>query len=112
MLTLATVSLAVAGATILTAIYRYILYPALLSPLAKIPSGHWTAHFSPVWILYLRYTDTENEAVFKLHQKKGPILRLGPNELSVNCYEGGLKTVYLGGFRRPDFYAHRFTNYG
>lgn len=93
-------------------IYRYIVYPAFLSPLSKMPAAHWTSHFLPLWISYIRYMNRENKTIFRLHQEKGPILRLGPNDLSVNCYEGGLKTVYTGGFPKNDFYANRFTNYG
>ncbi|KAL4909804.1 hypothetical protein BDW74DRAFT_165181 [Aspergillus multicolor] len=87
--------LAVAAASLL---YQYIIYPAFLSPLFKIPTGHWFAHISPLWILSVRRRRQENQTVFELHEKYGKAVRLAPNTVSLNCYEGGLKQVYLGGF--------------
>lgn len=49
--------------------------------------------------------------MYELHKRRGPILRIGPNELSVNCYEGGLRTIYAGGFEKHDFYLGRFKTY-
>ncbi|KAJ9615323.1 hypothetical protein H2200_001398 [Cladophialophora chaetospira] len=92
-------------------VFKFIVQPAFLSPLAKIPAGHWSAHFSPLWILYIRWTNQENATILRLHQEKGKILRLGPSELSVNDYAEGLKKIYMGGFPKNNFYAHRFTNY-
>ncbi|KAL8777930.1 MAG: hypothetical protein Q9213_007643 [Squamulea squamosa] len=41
----------------------------------------------------------------------GDIVRLGPNEVGINCVDGGLRTVYAGGFEKPYFYD-QFRNYG
>lgn len=101
-----------AYAAIIFGIYKFIIYETFLSPLSKIPAANWTTHWSPWWLYWLRYTRTENQTVYELHKKLGPIVRMAPNELSVNCYEGGLKTIYTGGFPKHDFYARRFTNYG
>ncbi|RDW84314.1 hypothetical protein BP6252_01904 [Coleophoma cylindrospora] len=60
---------------------------------------------------YLRWRGPENKTIYIQHVEKGPILRTGPRELSVNCYEGGVKTIYGGGFEKNEFYA-RFENYG
>lgn len=95
----------------LFAIYRLCIYPTFVSPLSKIPTAHFTSHLSPFWIYYIRWRNTENVTLHELHKVKGPILRLAPNELSINCYEGGLKTVYGGSFGKTDFYARRFINY-
>ncbi|KAF2100965.1 cytochrome P450 [Rhizodiscina lignyota] len=92
-------------------IYKFIVYPAFFSPLSKIPAANWTIHICPLWIYWIRYINIENQTILKLHQAKGPIVRIGPSELSVNCYDGGLKTIYGGGFPKHDFYARRFTNY-
>lgn len=94
------------------AIIKLYIYPAFISPLSKIPSAHPTASFSPLWSYYIRYANIENNTLYRLHKAKGPIVRLGPNELSVNCYDEGLKTVYTGGFEKTEFYPHRFENYG
>lgn len=95
----------------LSLVYRFIVYPAFLSPLAKIPAGHWSAHISPLWILYIRRSNQENYTILRLHREKGKIVRLGPSELSVNDYAEGLKKIYMGGFHKNNFYANRFTNY-
>lgn len=44
-----------------------------------------------------------NRTVHAAHQKHGPIVRLGPNELSVNCVDGGIRTIYAGGFEKHDW---------
>ena len=92
--------------------YRCLLHPALLSPLSKIPDAHWSSPFSSVWILWKRYDGAENKAIHAAHEKYGPIIRLGPNDISVNCVEGGIKTIYTGGFEKPDWYPNAFFNYG
>ena len=92
-------------------IYRYLIHPIFISPLSKIPSAHLTASWSPFWILWVRYTDTEPETIHSAHVKHGPIVRLGPNELSVNCLDGGVRTIYMGEFEKPFFYD-QFQNYG
>jgi unspecific monooxygenase len=53
----------------------------------------------------------ENRAVHAAHEKHGSIVRLAPNEISVNCVNGGLRTVW-GGFDKPDWYPNIFDNYG
>ncbi|KAH6680746.1 cytochrome P450 [Halenospora varia] len=108
---LLSVSSLVAFAIVLAGFYKFLLVPLFLSPLSKIPSAHPTTHISPFWIYYIRWANIENGTLYKLHKKKGPIVRLAPNELSVNCYEGGIKTIYGGGFEKTEFYARIFHNY-
>ena len=98
------------GATIF--IYQYFVYPVFLSPLSKIPNAHSTCSFSSTWILWKRYRANENKAIHLAHQRYGDIVRLGPRELSINCVEGGIKTVYSGGFEKHDWYSDVFDNYG
>ena len=92
-------------------LYKFIIYPAAISPLSKIPNAHWSAPYSPLWILWVRYKHTENRDVLAAHQKLGPAVRLGPNEISVGTIDGGVKTVFGGGFEKGDWYAV-FDNYG
>ncbi|KAI4187931.1 MAG: hypothetical protein LQ348_003994 [Seirophora lacunosa] len=101
--------LAVVG--IAYAIYKFFIYPVYKSPLSKIPPAHFTASWSPLWILWIRYTSIEVQTIHKAHLKHGPVVRLGPNEVSVNCVDGGLRTVYTGGFEKTYFYD-QFENYG
>lgn len=83
--------------------YKYFLHSLLLSPLSKIPNAHSTSPFSPFWILWVRYTRVENRVVHDAHQRLGPVIRLGPNEISVNQVNGGIRTVYSGGFDKPEW---------
>ncbi|KAJ4392998.1 hypothetical protein N0V93_002202 [Gnomoniopsis smithogilvyi] len=90
--------------------YRFIIYPAFLSPLAALPNAHWSARFSPLWILYKRYAHRENGALVAAHKRLGPYVRTAPNEVSVDDVEG-IKQIYMGGFEKPEWYAI-FDNYG
>ncbi|KAL9120574.1 MAG: hypothetical protein Q9187_002869 [Circinaria calcarea] len=49
--------------------------------------------------------------ISSVHQKHGPVVRLGPNEISVNS-PAGLRTIYLGGFQKDEWYPKTFLNYG
>ena len=53
-----------------------------------------------------------NRATYAAHQKWGPIVRMAPMELSINCVDGGLRTVYGGGFEKHDWYPRLFPSYG
>lgn len=93
-------------------LYKYLLFPAFLSPLAKIPNAHFTSCISPAWILWKRYRRLEVRTIHAAHQRLGSIVRLAPNELSVNCVDGGIRTIYSGGFDKPEWYKNLFSNYG
>ncbi|KAK1728414.1 hypothetical protein CaCOL14_012841 [Colletotrichum acutatum] len=104
---LVTVAIASAAAWLL---YTLILQPLFLSPLSKIPAPHWSCHISPLWILYTRKSNRQNRTLHAAHFKLGPVVRIGPNELSVDGYDA-LKTVYQGGFEKDQWYSI-FNNYG
>ena len=98
-------------------VFFYILWvqviiPTFISPLSKIPNAHFTSSFSPFWILWKRYVAQENRAIHAAHVKHGEIVRLGPNEVSINCVDGGIRTVYSGGFEKWAWYPNQFENYG
>jgi hypothetical protein len=105
-------SIPLIGAIVLSllALYKFFVYPTFLSPLSKIPPVHWTCSFSPLWILWIRYNNRENKVVHAAHLKLGSVIRLGPNELSLNSLQG-LRTVYAGGFEKGQWYSI-FDNYG
>ncbi|TRX92161.1 hypothetical protein FHL15_007028 [Xylaria flabelliformis] len=90
--------------------YRYLLYPLFFSPLAQIPTPHWTCSISDAWILYARFRGRENRILQAAHKKCGPIVRVGPRELSVNSVEA-VKTIYQGGFDKHSWYSV-FDNFG
>ncbi|KZF24939.1 cytochrome P450 family protein [Xylona heveae TC161] len=93
------------------ALYKYIIYPLFLSPLSKLPNAHPTAPISPAWILYCRWSGRENRSIQAAHAKYGPVVRLGPNEISVNSVEDGIRPVYSGGFEKHAWYPNVFSNY-
>lgn len=94
------------------AVYRFVIHPVFLSPLSCIPSAHWSAPISRLWILYYRSREEETPTVHSAHQRLGPIIRLAPNEISVNSVDGGIRSVYSGGYEKGDWYRNIFSNYG
>ncbi|CAG7923832.1 unnamed protein product [Penicillium olsonii] len=92
--------------------YKTIIYPFFISPLAKIPNAHWSAPFTPAWMLWRRFTSRNNRTIQDLHERLGPIVRLGPSEISINCVDGGIKSVYTGGFEKHDWYPRVFASFG
>ena len=93
-------------------LYRYFIYPVFISPLSKIPSSHFTAPFCPAWILWVRYSRIETRTLLSCHERLRPFIRLGPNEVSVNCVDGGVRTIYNGEFKKPGWSVNRFGTYG
>jgi hypothetical protein len=96
---------------IILILYNYIVFPLWISPLSKIPNAHFTCAFSSGWIMWQRFKEEETHVIYAAHQKQGPIVRLGPSEVSVNCVDGGLRTIYAGNFEKPGWY-NMFINYG
>lgn len=92
-------------------LYEFVLYPACLSPLCRLPNAHWSSPFSSLWINHIRYRMRENHAIFHAHKLYGPIVRLGPKEVSVNSVDDGVRTVYGTGYEKGEWYAI-FNNYG
>ena len=104
---------AIAGASLaLLLLYKYILHPAFLSPLSKIPNAHWTAPVSPLWMLWKRFQSKNNRTIHAAHERLGPAVRLAPSEISINCVDGGIKSVYTGGFEKHEWYPRVFGSYG
>lgn len=91
-------------------IYDKVIKLLYLSPLSQIPNAHPTSPFSSWWIDRKRSTATEVLAIYALHQKHGPVVRLGPKELSVNSLHG-LKVIYTGAFEKDAFYNEVFVNF-
>ncbi|KAK5958675.1 hypothetical protein OHC33_000518 [Knufia fluminis] len=95
--------------------YHFLIYPFLISPLRHVPRAHWSVpvpYVGSCWILYQRYQSRNNAVTHEAHLKHGPIVRLGDNEISVNCYEGGIKSIYAGGWLKHEWYPRQFANFG
>ncbi|EEP81715.1 conserved hypothetical protein [Uncinocarpus reesii 1704] len=97
---------------LVVAVYKFIIFPAFLSPLSKVPNAHFTSSIAPFWILWKRFQMTGNRTIHEAHQKHGPIVRLAPTELSINCVDGGIRTVYAGGFEKHAWYPRVFGAFG
>lgn len=89
--------------------FYYVVYPAIISPLSKIPSGHPTASYLPIWIWWKRRKGYESRSILAAHQRHGPVVRLAPNEVSVASLDG-LRKIYIGGFERTEWFL-QFRNY-
>ncbi|EME45102.1 hypothetical protein DOTSEDRAFT_52473 [Dothistroma septosporum NZE10] len=107
-----TIPTAAVLALLCLACYKFIIYPTILSPLAKIPIAHWSCSLSPAWILYHRQRQDDTTTVHAAHKSLGPIIRLAPNEISINSVDGGIRAVYAGGFEKGSWYSNVFSNYG
>ncbi|KFA73576.1 hypothetical protein S40288_09104 [Stachybotrys chartarum IBT 40288] len=100
----------VAVLLVVAAAYHLVLKPAFFSPLAKIPSAHWSSSVSSLWILLARKQGRENRSLHEAHQRLGPVVRVGPYQLSIDSPDA-VKLVYQGGFEKDPWYSV-FDNYG
>lgn len=92
-----------------------ILVKYIRNPLRKVPAAYPLAHFTSFWIHSIRWRSIENATLKDAHDRLGPIVCLGPSEISVSCVKGGIREVYAGGFEkgngRYNWYGF-FSNYG
>ncbi|KAF2264315.1 cytochrome P450 [Lojkania enalia] len=86
-------------------IYHFIIHPVLVSPLSRIPNAHPTSSISPLWILWKRFRFEDAVAVHTAHEAKGPVVRLGPREISINCVKEGVRIVYAPAFDKSPWYS-------
>lgn len=98
-------------ALLLVAICGYLALRLRSSSLSKIPAAHWSARFSPIWILWKRYTGKELHTLVDAHQKHGSIVLVGPQDLSVSCYQDGIRRVYDSGYPKPAPFYSMFNYY-
>lgn len=104
------VSLLGIGTVLLLLAYKWIIYPAFISPLAKVPNAHPSTAISGWWLKRQQDNSRELKSLLAAHQKHGPIVRIAKDEISVSSLEG-LRLIYAGGFEKAAWYAD-FTNYG
>jgi cytochrome P450 len=97
-------------AAFLYTLYHYVLHPLFISPLRHIPSAHAIAPFSSLWILYVRFYSRENSTIAAAHTKHGHIVRLSPDEISINTTIG-VKIVYGSNFEKHRWYE-QMENFG
>ena len=78
----------------------------LFTPLAKIP-GPWYTQFTSLWIKYQEFTANRRVSVNLLHRRYGPVVRLGPNEISFTSLDA-IKEIYASGgsgHDKTEFYS-------
>ncbi|KAK3897406.1 cytochrome P450 [Staphylotrichum tortipilum] len=64
-----------------------IIYDVFFHPLAGIPGPFW-AKVTDLWHARQMATGVRHKLLYRLHQKYGPLVRLGPNTVSVDTVEG------------------------
>jgi hypothetical protein len=84
----------------------------LLSSLRKVPAAHWSSRFSSARILWARWTGAELKFLLDAHRRLGPIVLVGPQDLSVSSYQDGIRKVYDAGFPKPAPFYSMFKYYG
>lgn len=92
-------------------LYTCVIRPLLFSPLKDIPNAHPLYALTSLWVQWKRLSGQETATINGAFQAKGPIVKLGPKDIAVNIIEGGVKTVYGGGFGKPDWYTF-WVNHG
>ena len=102
--------LVLGGLLVVYAIYAYIIYPAFISPLARIPAAHWSCCITNFFILRARKHGAENKTLLAAHARYGSVVRVGPCTLSVDGVDA-LRAVYQGGFAKDGWYSN-FCQYG
>src|ERR1700749_1102355 len=83
--------------------YRYVLYPAFLSPLSKIPSAHPIASILPVWLWWTDRKGRQARSILDAHKRKGPVVRIDPDHVSVASLDGLRVIFHVGKYDRTDF---------
>lgn len=104
-------SLFLAEILIFSVIYRFIIHPLYIHPLHSIPGP--TFYALTRWRLaWEDLRSRRTRTIHALHQKYGPVVRIGPNEIHFNSLSA-LKNIYGPGspFGRTSFYR-MFDAYG
>lgn len=106
-------SMAIAAvATVIVALLIHsICFSLFFSPLARIP-GPKSFALTKWRLAYEDYKGSRTRKIHALHEEYGPVVRVGPSEVSFNSLSA-LRAIYGAGsgFERTNFY-HMFAAYG
>jgi len=72
------------GITVVATVWRYIVYPLFLSPLASVPAASPIARFSTLWIEWQRLNGNDFQSISAAFATKGPYVLISPRELALN----------------------------
>lgn len=102
--------LAAIGLVLLVA-YHYLIAPVLHGHLSHIP-GPWLAKITTLQLGWYDLRLVRNDQIYEWHKKYGPIICIGPNEVSVSTLED-TQQVYSSTTRweKSDYFDH-FMGYG
>jgi hypothetical protein len=75
-----------------TQLVLVVLYDVFFHPLAGIP-GPFFAKITDLWHAHQMTTGVRHKLLYQLHKKYGPLVRIGPNTISVDSVEG-LNKIY------------------
>ncbi|KAI0533240.1 cytochrome P450 [Xylaria digitata] len=80
----------------------YVIYQTAFSPLARIP-GPFPGKLTNLYLVYLELSGRGHRMLMELHKKHGPVVRTGPNTLSIADPEA-FHDIYRAGnkFVKPD----------
>ena len=81
-----------------------LIYQRYLHPLRKFPGPFWATQ-THLWKAYQLFTHRMPERLLALHEKYGPVVRYGPNDLSFQS-PAAIAPIYKTGREMPksDFY--------
>jgi len=81
-------------------------YRAILAPLSKLPGPKYSL-VTDLWLMSKEFSSKRREYIHQLHEQFGPVVRLGPNEVSFTSLEA-LKEIYTSGgsgYDKTEFYT-------
>ena len=81
--------------------YKFLIRPVYLSPYAQIPHASFLSPVTSLLTQWKRFQGQEVAAFSAAFQKKGPIVRVGPNEIGINDIDA-VKTVHGYGHNNCD----------
>ncbi|KAF2486989.1 cytochrome P450 [Neohortaea acidophila] len=81
-------------------LYHHVQY----SPLNAAKDAHWSVKFTAAWVWWKTVNEVDAQAIHDAHVRLGPVVRVGPHEISVNDVDGGLKPIYEGRLPKTDLY--------
>lgn len=82
------------------------LFRALHSPVSKVP-GPFYSKVTGLWLIFKEFTSNRRSYIHDMHAQYGPVVRLGPNEVSFTSADA-IKEIYTSGgsgYDKTEFYT-------
>lgn len=89
-------------------LWKYLIYPLFLSPLASVPAAHPIARISTIWIDWQRLRGRDFQSISAAFQSKGDYVVVSPQEIAVNDMDA-VNSVW--GIGATDFDKHPSYDY-